>query len=95
MAKGLFSFSSESVTEGHPDKICDQVSDAILDAILTQDRRSRVACESLAKTGMIVVAPSDSQMPVPAYATFIMCLAKSQAGWRIDWYIAVMSHEAV
>jgi S-adenosylmethionine synthetase len=51
-----YRFTSESVTEGHPDKICDQVSDAILDAILTQDPRSRVACESLAKTGMVVVA---------------------------------------
>jgi S-adenosylmethionine synthetase len=51
-----YRFTSESVTEGHPDKICDQVSDAILDAILTQDRRARVACESLAKTGMVVVA---------------------------------------
>jgi S-adenosylmethionine synthetase len=51
-----YRFTSESVTEGHPDKLCDQVSDAILDAILTQDRRARVACETLAKTGMIVVA---------------------------------------
>ncbi|MEZ4262887.1 MAG: methionine adenosyltransferase [Polyangiaceae bacterium] len=51
-----YQFTSESVTEGHPDKICDQISDAILDALLTQDPRSRVACESLAKTGMIVVA---------------------------------------
>lgn len=51
-----YRFTSESVTEGHPDKLCDQVSDAILDAILTQDKRSRVACESLAKTGMVVVA---------------------------------------
>jgi S-adenosylmethionine synthetase len=49
-------FTSESVTEGHPDKLCDQVSDAILDAILTQDRKARVACETLAKTGMVVVA---------------------------------------
>ncbi len=49
-------FTSESVTEGHPDKICDQVSDAILDAILEQDPMGRVACESLAKTGMIIVA---------------------------------------
>src|SRR5258708_31099468 len=49
-------FTSESVTEGHPDKLCDQVSDAILDAILAQDPRARVACESLAKTGMVVVA---------------------------------------
>jgi S-adenosylmethionine synthetase len=51
-----YRFTSESVTEGHPDKLCDQVSDAILDAILTQDPRARVACESLAKTGMVVVA---------------------------------------
>ena len=51
-----FLFTSESVTEGHPDKLCDQVSDAILDAILEQDPRARVACESLAKTGMVVVA---------------------------------------
>jgi S-adenosylmethionine synthetase len=51
-----YQFTSESVTEGHPDKICDQISDAILDAIITQDKRARVACESLAKTGMVVVA---------------------------------------
>jgi S-adenosylmethionine synthetase len=51
-----YRFTSESVTEGHPDKLCDQVSDAILDAILEQDAQARVACESLAKTGMVVVA---------------------------------------
>jgi S-adenosylmethionine synthetase len=51
-----YQFTSESVTEGHPDKVCDQISDAILDAILTQDPNARVACESLAKTGMVVVA---------------------------------------
>jgi len=49
-------FTSESVTEGHPDKLCDGISDAILDACLAQDPKSRVACESLAKTGMVVVA---------------------------------------
>jgi S-adenosylmethionine synthetase len=49
-------FTSESVTEGHPDKLCDHVSDAVLDAILAQDPRARVACEALAKTGMVVVA---------------------------------------
>ena len=49
-------FTSESVSEGHPDKVCDAVSDAILDACLAQDPRSRVACESLAKTGLLVVA---------------------------------------
>ena len=51
-----YRFTSESVTEGHPDKLCDQVSDGILDAILAQDPKARVACESLAKTGMVVVA---------------------------------------
>src|SRR5450432_4745762 len=51
-----YQFTSESVTEGHPDKLCDQVSDAILDAILTQDPKARVACETLAKTGIVMVA---------------------------------------
>ncbi|MCD7810876.1 MAG: methionine adenosyltransferase [Ruminococcus sp.] len=47
-------FTSESVTEGHPDKICDQISDAVLDAILEQDKYARVACETVATTGMIM-----------------------------------------
>jgi S-adenosylmethionine synthetase len=51
-----YMFTSESVTEGHPDKICDQVSDAILDAMLAQDPKSRVACETLVTTGTVVVA---------------------------------------
>ena len=51
-----FLFTSESVSEGHPDKISDQISDAILDAILAQDTSARVACETMVKTGMIVVA---------------------------------------
>jgi S-adenosylmethionine synthetase len=51
-----YQFTSESVTEGHPDKVCDQVSDAILDGILEQDKKARVACEALAKTGMVIVA---------------------------------------
>lgn len=49
-------FTSESVTEGHPDKICDQISDAILDSILAKDPNARVACETLATTGLIMVA---------------------------------------
>lgn len=49
-------FTSESVSEGHPDKIADQISDAVLDAILAQDKKARVACEVLIKTGMVVVA---------------------------------------
>src|SRR6266516_1332388 len=49
-------FTSESVTEGHPDKIADQISDAVLDAILLEDPRARVACETLVTTGMAVIA---------------------------------------
>ena len=49
-------FTSESVSEGHPDKIADQISDAIVDAIFTQDTRARIACETLVKTGMVVIA---------------------------------------
>ena len=49
-------FTSESVSEGHPDKVADQVSDAVLDAILTEDPTARVACETLVKTGMVLVA---------------------------------------
>ena len=51
-----FVFTSESVSEGHPDKMCDQISDAVLDALIAEDPNSRVALESLAKTGMIVLA---------------------------------------
>ena len=56
MAREEYLFTSESVTEGHPDKIADQISDAVLDAILTQDPTGRVACETLLTTGLVVVA---------------------------------------
>lgn len=56
MSNGNFLFTSESVTEGHPDKIADHISDAILDAILEQDATARVACETLVTTGLAVVA---------------------------------------
>ena len=48
-------FTSESVTEGHPDKVCDQISDAVLDAILAEDANAHVACETIATTGMVLV----------------------------------------
>ncbi|MGR9051031.1 MAG: methionine adenosyltransferase [Gammaproteobacteria bacterium] len=51
-----FIFTSESVSEGHPDKVADQISDAVLDALLQQDPRSRVACETMVKTGMVILA---------------------------------------
>ena len=48
-------FTSESVSEGHPDKMCDQISDAVLDALFTQDPNSRVACETAIKTGFVLL----------------------------------------
>ena len=65
--KGRHLFTSESVTEGHPDKIADQISDAILDAILAQDPVSRVACETLVTTGLAVVA---GEITTSAYVDF-------------------------
>ena len=50
-----FLFTSESVTEGHPDKLCDQISDAVLDAILAEDPMGRVACETATTTGLVMV----------------------------------------
>ncbi|HEX3437834.1 MAG TPA: methionine adenosyltransferase [Pseudacidobacterium sp.] len=62
-----FLFTSESVTEGHPDKIADQISDAILDACLEQDQYSRVACETLTATGLVVIA---GEITTQAYVDF-------------------------
>ncbi len=67
MAMTDFLFSSESVGEGHPDKVADQISDAILDAILAQDKKARVACETLVTTGMAVIA---GEITTTAYADF-------------------------
>ena len=67
MSQNRFLFTSESVTEGHPDKIADQVSDAILDACLEQDPYSRVACETLTCTGLVVIA---GEITTSAYVDF-------------------------
>jgi S-adenosylmethionine synthetase len=56
MAQRDVLFTSESVTEGHPDKMADQISDAVLDAVLAVDPRGRVACETLLKTGYVMIA---------------------------------------
>ncbi|NQU30667.1 MAG: methionine adenosyltransferase, partial [Anaerolineae bacterium] len=60
-------FTSESVTEGHPDKMCDQISDAVLDACLEQDPRSRVACETAIKTGYVMLL---GEITTEAYVDF-------------------------
>ncbi len=66
-SKGNYFFTSESVTEGHPDKVADQISDAILDTLLAQDPDSRVACETLVTTGMAVIA---GEITTKGYADF-------------------------
>jgi S-adenosylmethionine synthetase len=66
-AKNRFLFTSESVTEGHPDKIADQISDAVLDACLAEDLASRVACETLTATGLVVIA---GEITTKAYVDF-------------------------
>ena len=67
MPKNRYLFTSESVTEGHPDKIADQISDAILDACLAEDPISRVACETLTATGLVVIA---GEITTKAYVDF-------------------------
>ncbi len=71
MSNGNFLFTSESVTEGHPDKIADNISDAILDAILEQDPTARVACETLVTTGLAVVAGEITTTAQVNYKTII------------------------
>src|SRR5579884_3058334 len=68
MGAHSFSFTSESVTEGHPDKMADQISDAVLDAVLADDPTGRVACETLITTGLVVVAgeiTTDTYVDIP------------------------------
>ena len=64
-------FTSESVTEGHPDKVCDQISDAVLDALIAQDPESRVACEVITTTGLVLILgeiTSKAQVDIPQIA---------------------------
>ena len=64
-------FTSESVSEGHPDKMSDQISDAILDAHIAQDPNARVACETLTKTGLVVVAGEITSTATVDYPSLI------------------------
>ncbi len=69
-------FTSESVTEGHPDKVCDQISDGVLDAILAQDKNARVACECIATTGMVLVMgeiSTECYVDIPRVARETLC----------------------
>ena len=69
-------FTSESVTEGHPDKVCDQISDAVLDAILAQDPKAHVACETVATTGLVLIAgeiSTGAKVDIEAIARQVIC----------------------
>src|SRR5579862_4296487 len=69
-------FTSESVTEGHPDKMADQISDAVLDALIERDPYCRVACETLLTTGLVVVAgeiTTDTYVEIPALVRDVIC----------------------
>ncbi|MCC6554774.1 MAG: methionine adenosyltransferase [Polyangiaceae bacterium] len=84
-----YQFTSESVTEGHPDKVCDQISDAILDGILEQDPTARVACETMVKTGMAIVAGEITtkawvDMPVVVRST-IKDIGYTDSSMGFDW----------
>jgi S-adenosylmethionine synthetase len=82
-------FTSESVTEGHPDKLCDQVSDGILDALLKGDKGSRVACETLTKTGFVMVAgevTSSAQIDIPKIVRGVVKeIGYSHSDMGFDW----------
>jgi S-adenosylmethionine synthetase len=82
-------FTSESVTEGHPDKLCDQVSDGILDALLKGDKSSRVACETLTKTGFVMVAgevTSSAQIDIPKIVRGVVKdIGYSHSDMGFDW----------
>ena len=76
-------FTSESVTEGHPDKVCDAISDAVLDAVLEQDARGRVACETMVKTGYAIVAGEITTKAILDYPQIIRAAIK-EIGYTAD-----------
>lgn len=78
MAKNRHLFTSESVSDGHPDKIADQISDAILDAIISKDPDARVACETTVTTGLVLVAGEiTTSVYVDILKSFAILLKKS------------------
>jgi len=89
MKKEKYLFTSESVTEGHPDKIADQISDAILDAVLEKDPRGRVACETLVTTGLVFIAgeiTTSCYIDIPSIARqTIKEIGYTQASFGIDY----------
>src|SRR5919198_5971037 len=88
MAARSFSFTSESVTEGHPDKIADQISDTVLDSVLSDDPNGRVACETLITTGLVVVAgeiTTETWVDIPSLVRRRICeIGYTHSEWGFD-----------
>ena len=87
MARDEYLFTSESVTEGHPDKIADQISDAVLDSILAQDPVGRVACETLLTTGLVVVAgeiTTSCYVDIPKIVRETVCAGRCKKHGQAD-----------
>ena len=94
--KGKYYFTSESVTEGHPDKVADQISDAVLDTLLAQDPDAHVACETLVTTGMALIA---GEITTSGYADLpsvvretIRNIGYSNSGMGFDWQTCGHQH---
>ena len=86
-------FTSESVTEGHPDKLCDTIADAVVDACLTQDAAARVACEVMATAGKIIAAGEITAAKIPDIPA-IICRTVREAGYGgSDYEVEVITHE--
>ena len=86
-------FTSESVTEGHPDKVCDQISDAILDAILANDPNGRVACETLTTTNLVIISGEITTENHPDYdsdfSDYLDCIGYLKSKEKRDYSIEV------
>ncbi len=94
---GKFFFTSESVTEGHPDKLCDRISDAVLDAMLKEDKHSRVACECAATTGMVLVmgeVTTSCYVDIPNLVRDVVCeIGYDKPDYGFDGHaLAVITH---
>ena len=99
MTSPQYFFTSESVTEGHPDKICDQISDAVLDAIIAKDAEARVACEVSVTTGLVIVMGEitcEAYVDIAQLARDVICdigYTRAKYGFDCDTCGVVVSPE--